>query len=179
MRGQRIVNEQQNTIDALRVALQMEIDGQEFYTRAAKESHDELGKKLLTTLASEEDYHRQVFVRIYETIRDKEGWPDVDVKTDGGRSLRTIFASASNQSKARIRAGENELSAVTKARAMEGKTYDFYQSRKRQASNPAEKAFYDSLAMQEQQHNLLLTDYYEYLMNPAGWFVSKEHPSLE
>ncbi len=176
---QRIVSEQQNTLDALKAALQMEIDGKEFYTRAAQESRDELGKKLLTALASEEDHHRQVFVRIYEAIRDKKGWPDVDFKPDGGRSLQTIFTGAGNQSEVKLRASENELAAVTKARAMEGRTYDFYHSRKQQASDPAEREFYESLAGQEQQHNLVLADYHEYLINQVGWFVSKEHPSLD
>ncbi|GAH21770.1 unnamed protein product, partial [marine sediment metagenome] len=27
--------------------------------------------------------------------------------------------------------------------------------------------------------HLVLLDYYEYLKDPAGWFVRKEHPSLD
>jgi rubrerythrin len=173
------VSEQQSTIDALKIALQMEIDGKEFYQQAARESRDDLGKKLLNTLAGEEDIHRQVFQRIYEAISARRGWPDVDLKSDSGRNLRTVFARANSQSGAAIHAGESELEAVDKARKMEGMTYDFYQNRQRQASDPAEKEFYEKLAGQEQQHSLALSDYREYLVNPAGWLVNKEHPSLD
>jgi len=62
---------------------------------------------------------------------------------------------------------------------MEGRTYDFYTQQGQLASEPAEKELYRKLAAQEQAHNLALADYYEYLKNPAGWFVKKEHPSLE
>jgi rubrerythrin len=173
------VSEQQNTIDALKTALQMEIDGKEFYEQAARDSRDDLGKKLLNALAGEEDIHRQVFLRIYEAISAKKGWPDVDLHPDGGRTLRTIFASGTTQGEGRPQTGESELAAVAKARTMEGKTYDFYQRQRQQATNPAEKEFYEKLAAQEQQHTLVLTDYQEYLVNPAGWFVKKERPSLD
>ncbi|GAI26187.1 unnamed protein product, partial [marine sediment metagenome] len=39
--------------------------------------------------------------------------------------------------------------------------------------------FYETLAAEEREHHLILLDYYEYLKDPAGWFVKKEHPSLD
>jgi rubrerythrin len=167
---------QQKTVEGLQTALQMEIDGKEFYAKASQASGNELGKKLLAQLASEEDYHRRIFASIYESIRKRQGWPEVEFHPDGGGALRTVF-SANLASAAKT--SESELDAVTTARAMETKTYDFYQAQKKQASHPAEKDFYDRLAAQEQQHNLVLADYYEYLQNPEGWFVKKEHPSLD
>jgi hypothetical protein len=35
------------------------------------------------------------------------------------------------------------------------------------------------LAAQEGEHHLILLDYYEFLKDPAAWFVQKEHPSLD
>jgi rubrerythrin len=171
------LSEQQTTVDALKTALQMEIEGKEFYQRAAHDSRDELGKKLLNALAGEEDIHRLVFLRIFESIRARKGWPATDLQPDGGQHLRTILASGGGLTPPKT--VDNELAAVATARTMEGKTYDFYQSRRQQASDPVEKEFYEKLASQEQQHTLLLTDYHEYLVNPAGWFVNKEHPSLD
>jgi rubrerythrin len=173
------VSEQQNTVDALKTALQMEVDGKEFYERAARESHDDLGKKLLNALAGEEDIHRQVFLRIYESVRSRQSWPEVDFRPDAGRNLRTIFTEAGSKSKAAPPIGADELAAVAKARTMEGKTYDFYESRRKLATGTAEKEFYEKLAAQEQQHTLVLADYHEYLVNPAGWLVKNEHPSLD
>jgi hypothetical protein len=41
-----------------------------------------------------------------------------------------------------------------------------------------EKEFYEQLA-KEREHELALVDYYEYLADPAGWFVKIERPSLD
>ncbi len=59
-----MVTEQDKTLKALQIAIQMEIDGKEYYLKAGQESSNELGKKLLESLASEEDTHRQKFEEI-------------------------------------------------------------------------------------------------------------------
>jgi rubrerythrin len=63
--------------------------------------------------------------------------------------------------------------------SLENKTYDFYKSRGGRAAYNAERDFYQTLAAEEREHHIILLDYYEYLKYPAGWFVSKEHPSLD
>ena len=50
-----MTTEQDKTLEALQIAIQMEIDGKEFYLKASRESSNELGKKLLQALAGEED----------------------------------------------------------------------------------------------------------------------------
>jgi len=62
---------------------------------------------------------------------------------------------------------------------MENKTFDFYKSRGGKASYDVERQFYEALAVQEEEHYRVLLDYYEFLKNPAAWFVQKEHPSLD
>jgi rubrerythrin len=62
---------------------------------------------------------------------------------------------------------------------MEMKTYDFYKKHGNSAKYPAEKEFYEKLSEEEQTHQLVLLDYYEYIKDPAGWFVNKEHTSLD
>ncbi len=57
--------------------------------------------------------------------------------------------------------------------------YDFYNEHGKHAGFEAEKQFYQALAMQEEEHHRVLLDYYEFLKDPAAWFVQKEHPSLD
>jgi len=174
-----MATEQDKTVAGLQIAIQMEIDGQEFYLKAAKESTNDLGKKLLERLAVEEDIHRQKFEKIYEAIRNEKGWPLVDFQPDGGKTLRTVFARALEDTGTKRKALATELAAVKTAREMEAKTYDFYKSQSKKATYDAEREYYETLAGEEQEHSLILSDYYEYLQNPAGWFVKKEHPSLD
>ena len=174
-----MVTEQEKTLGALKTSIQMEIDGKEFYLKSSQASNNELGKKLLKQLAAEEDIHRKVFTKIYDTIRSKKDWPGTDFQADGGRGLRTVFARALEGKEFRLNTMPTELDAVQTAMTMENKTFDFYTSQSKVATYPAEKDFYQALASQEREHHLILLDYYEYLKDPAGWFVTKEHHSLD
>jgi rubrerythrin len=178
-RRQVMATEQDKTLGALQNAIQMEIDGKEFYLKASGASKNELGRKLLQSLADEEDEHRRVFEDIYKNISIKKGWPDKEFHPDGGRGLRTIFARALDEMDADIKAMPDDLDAVETAMAMENKTFDFYRSQSRKAAYNAERRFYEALASQEEEHHRVLLDYYEFLKNPAAWFVQKEHPSLD
>ena len=174
-----MTNESKKTLEALRTAIQMEIDGKQFYLKASRESGNELGKELLRSLAGEEDLHRKKFEEIFENIRTKKSWLPVDFQPDMGKRLRTIFIRASEKIGSNLKALTTELEAVEIARGMEVKSYDFYKKQSKKAVFTAEKDFYNTIAAEEQGHQLVLQDYYEYLTNPAGWFVKKERPSLE
>ena len=69
--------EQDVTLEGLKTALQMEIDGKAFYLKASQASKNPLGKELLKNLAAEEDIHREIFKKIYNAIKSKKDWPDV------------------------------------------------------------------------------------------------------
>ncbi len=174
-----MTTEQSKTLEALKIAIQMEIDGKECYLQASQESNNELGKKLLKSMAAEEDLHRKKFKEIYEAISSKKGWPKTSFKPDGGKKLRTLFAGTCEVIGVNVEALESEFDAIQTAMNKESQSYDFYKRQSKEAAYPAEREFYDTLAAEEHEHHLILLDYYEYLKNPAGWFVKKEHPSLD
>jgi rubrerythrin len=170
---------QEKTLKALEKGIKMEIDGKEFYLKASEQTGNELGRKLLQSLAAEEDIHRKVFEEIYENMRKKQGWPRKEFKADGGMALRTVFADAIDDLGSDVKTMPEEIDAVKKAMDMENETYDFYKKQAKTASYDAEKNFYEALAVQEEEHHRLLQDYYEFLKDPASYFVMKEHPSLD
>ncbi|MGD0779764.1 MAG: ferritin family protein [Dehalococcoidales bacterium] len=172
-------NEQDTTLGALQTALKMEIDGKEFYLKASKSSQNELGKQLLKKLAAEEDVHRATFQNIYDVLKVKKGWPDVKYQGDGGRGLRTIFAEALEGMDKNTKSIAAELDAIKVAMDFENKTYDFYKHRSVVAIHSAEKELYDSIAIQESEHHRALLDYYEFLQDPAQWYVKAEHTSVD
>ncbi len=174
-----MVTEQERTIEAVQIAIQMEIDGKEYYLKASQASSNELGKKLLLPLSGEEDFHLQKFVRIYEAIRNKQAWPVIVIPSDRSKRLRTVFAEASRTVGSKVNILSTELGAIDKAMDMENKTCDFYQSQSQKATYKAERELYQSIAAEEKEHHRLLLSYYEYLKDPAGWFVQKEHPSID
>jgi rubrerythrin len=170
--------EQERVIQALQYAIRMENDGKAFYLKSCGESSNELGRKLMESLAKQEDYHRIKFEEIYETIRKSRSWPKVDFKIDGGRTLRTIFARETEGGQACVPGDETEIAIVQRAMKMEAESFDFYHARSEQ-SHGAEHEFFEDIAAEEREHQLVLTDYWEYLKNPAGWFVKTEKPGLD
>ncbi|MDD5287615.1 MAG: ferritin family protein [Dehalococcoidales bacterium] len=171
--------EQDKTTQALQYAIQMEIDGKAFYLKAGQDSGNELGKKLLESLASQEDYHRQKFEQIYENIRKAKGWTGIDFQPDGGKTLRTIFARELDKPDPKFKVARTEIAAIEKAMEMEDRSYDFYHDRSEQVGPGTEQEFYDTIAAEEREHKMVLLDYYEFLKNPAAWFVKKEHTSMD
>ena len=174
-----MVTEEGKTLQAVRTAIKMEIDGREYYEKASQKSGNELGRELLRELAAEEDIHRRKFEEIYDAVRQKKGWPVIALDADAGRKLRTVFSRAVKKISSSVKVLATELDAVQKAMEMENKTYDFYQKQAVNAAYDAEKSFYQSLAAQERIHHQVLLDYHDYLTDPAGYFVKREHPSLD
>ena len=169
------LEEAKKMMDILQSAIQMEVDGKEFYQQASQKSGNKLAKKLFQNLANEEDIHRKKFEEIYEALRRGQDWPDVEPPSEKAKKLKSIFAEVTKELGSKIKVAESELEAIKTAIDMEFKTYDLYRSRSEQSTLPREKRFYQALAAEERGHHLALLDSYEYLTDPAGWFVMKEH----
>ncbi len=170
---------QDAVLQALQYAIQMEIDGRALYLQMASASTSEMGKKLLVELASAEDKHRLLFTQIYEKLENRMGWGHAENITDGGKSLRTIFALESVKKPTGLKPLPTELEAVVKAQEMEARSYDYYHNCSEKASSIAERDFFKAIAAEEQEHNLILNDYAEYLRDPGAWFQKTERSSLD
>ncbi|MCJ7654553.1 MAG: ferritin family protein [Dehalococcoidia bacterium] len=167
------------TLDAIQFAIQMEIDGKEYYQKASRESGNKMGRELFEWLAAEEDKHRRRFEDIYNVIKKQKAWPEVDIEPRKGDILNTLFSEAMRAADPNVKAVSTELDAIAKAMEMETKTHDFYKSQGEEAVYDAERKLYTSLAAEERGHYLALVDYREYLVDPAGWFRKAEHHSLD
>jgi rubrerythrin len=172
-------SEQDAALSGLQTAIQMEIDGKEFYLKASKASENERGAKLFKTLAAEETIHERVFTETYNKLKTKQQWPDTKIPAHNVKKLQTVFRTAIENLGKEHTAIKAELDAVKTGMDMENKTLDYYKQRSAKAGFPAEKQLYDSFAGQESEHFQLLEDYYEFLDNPAAYFVKKEHSSVD
>jgi len=172
-----MTTEQDRVLRALEIAIEMETDGKECYLEASKESRNEAGKKLLQSLAEEEDSHQLKFEEIYNDIRKGRAWPAIDLRSDKARDIQNTLVKTCEALGVNISSNPTELDAVKIAIDKEKKSYDFYECQVTNATYDAEKGFYQNLVAEERVHELALIDYYDYLSDPAGWFVKKEHPS--
>lgn len=172
-------DEQVRTLKVLQLAVQMEVDGKEFYQKASRKSSNKLAKELFRQLANEEDIHRKKFEGIYKALKRGQNWPDVEPPFEKGKKIKSLFAEASKALGTGFKIAESELEAIKAAMDMEIRSYNLYHSRSAESTMPAEKQFYKNLAGEERGHHLALLDSYEYLSDPTGWFTRKEHWSLD
>jgi rubrerythrin len=169
-----MLNEQAATMQALKQAMQMEIDGKEYYLTQSQGSFSETGKKLFYQLSLEEEQHMKLFDKIYKSISARKAWPEVKVEPHKG-NFNSLFATENSNNEITF----GEMDAVLTAMKMENKSRDFYLSHSDAAAYPAEKEYYADLAQQERIHHSLLLDYYEYMQDPAQYFTVKEKHSLD
>ncbi len=167
------------TLEILEEALQLEVDGRQFYLDSAERGRTNLAGNLFRTLADEELEHQKAIRTIYEKIKAGQPWP-AEVRTAGpGEKIETLFSEALQNPEERTEPASTELDAVRIALDMEDKSFRLYRDRGKQATDPAEIRFYSSLAKEEKQHYMSLIDTEEYLTDPEGWFAKKQHISLD
>jgi len=166
-------------INALKYALQMEVDGRKFYATAARESNDRVGRDLYTWLADQEGLHYKRFEQIYAALTADKGWPAESVNPARPVKLGTLFSGLIKEAAKPAVKGAAEVDSADRAIEMEIKSRDYYRQRADEASSDIEKKFFKSVSTEEQGHYLALIDYREYITDPDGWFTRTEHHLLE
>jgi rubrerythrin len=166
-------------IEAVRYAIQMELDGKKFYSLSAKQSQGRVGKELFEWLTEQEDLHRKRFEQIYEAIVQKKGWPVIQVKDDKRQTFRTLFSDALRDAGINAVQQASDLGAADKAIVLEIKSRDFYKDRSAKAASDVERNFFTAISAEEQGHYIALVDFKEYMTDPIGFFTRTEHHSVD
>ncbi|MEN8614579.1 ferritin family protein [Dehalogenimonas sp. THU2] len=174
-----ITDEQEKLLEAINLAMEMESEAKECYLVASEGSNNEAGRKLLLSLAEEEDGHRRRFEEFYESITKGHGWPSSGPEKRGVHDIRNNLIETCRELGVTVNGSSSEVEALQLAIDKERKSYEFYKDHSDKAAYTTEKELFGSIANEEWEHELALLDYKEYLSDPAGWFVEKEHPSLD
>jgi rubrerythrin len=169
---------QKTIAEALKYALRMELDGKKFYTLAARESTNSVGKDLFSWLAEQEAFHYKRFEEIYTAISAQEGWPSHRIKPPKPIKMGTLFSRLIKES-SRSSGSRADIASAEKAIEMEIKSRDYYKDRADKASSADEKRFFTEISAEEQGHYLALVDYKEYISDPVDWFTRTEHHLLD
>ena len=171
--------EYEKTIEAVKFAIQIEIEGKAYYQGASKKSSNDAGRQLFEWLAGQEGEHRSTFEQIYKTISEKNAWPLIKFESDATSRAKNVFLNAIKNLKHSMDNGRNELDIVAGAIELEEKTQIFYKQRAKEAKQEIERHFYQSISEEEQGHYITLADYREYIIDPAGYFARHERHSLD
>ena len=136
--------EEANALEAIRIAFEIELGGQAFYTRAAKESADPILQELFSKFSNMEKEHMATLSRRYHA---QIPTPSQDFKVDRA----AIYAGIPNKP-------EDPANLFRIAIAFEQRAVKFFEQQAGKTPEASvERQLYKELAAEEREHVALLT----------------------
>ena len=138
-------------LQGLKIAIEAELTGHQFYKNAAKSTSDPMGKETFTRMADEEMGHFNYLRHQYKSVLEKGDYDFSKklLKKEYKHAENPIF---SNEIKNRIKDSHFEVSALTIGMKLELDAVNFYRSCVQKAESEEVKQFYNELAEWEQDH---------------------------
>ena len=146
------MNKQTETVlNGLKIAMEAELTGHQFYKAASKNTRDPKGKETFSRMAEEEMGHFNSLRHQYESIL-KTGAYDFTKKRLKSHRKSGSDPIFSKEIRNRIKNSHFEVSALTIGMKLEMEAAGFYRKCAAKATTPAAKKFYNELAEWEQGH---------------------------
>ena len=154
---------------AIQLARKMEMDGIEFYGGAAENAGNPQAKAFFESLQDDERRHLRIVENIcFGVTANTENMPQP------AETIQTVFSQADAEISADQQATAEEREAVEMALGMEEDSYDLYEEAASKADDEDQKALFERLAEEENQHYVMLENTQEYLQANQKWFLWKE-----
>lgn len=162
-------------MNAYDFAMQMERDGEKFYSELAGNTQVEGIRTIMTMLAGEEVKH-------YNTIAllKKQAGYSLTPETDVLGKVKNIFLRMKDE-KAGLRFESSELESYRKARDIEEMSRTFYLAKAAETHQEEEKQIFLSLASEEEKHLRIMENIVEFVARPEPgyWLENAEWHHLE
>ncbi len=160
---------QEYLLNALKDAIQMEVEGRQFYLEAAKKVKSTGVREIMEYLAESEMYHIKKFNEIYQSLQKDPNWTEslAEFKPPHHEPYVCVMAMTKEDQGS---GGQDDLEALRTGLKMEQCAIDYYTKLAKETSYPLARRFFMSLAHEERGHYLNLLDMHNYLTDPADWF---------
>ncbi len=153
--------------EALKRAIEAEIEGQHFYRMAGHSTQDDKGKEVFEWLAKEEFHHAEFLKAQLRAVREK-GEADPTLTLGLPRRLSDPYPIFSEELKGRAQDAHFEMTALSVGVQLEENAIKFYKEQALASSDPVVRKFFLELADWEtghysallQQQELLKDDYW-------------------
>ena len=167
---------------ALNQAIELEIEGQRFYLKAAECTTDPKGAEMFRSLADDEVIHERILRRQLDALTQGEGWVPVLSEVEGTVAglpegvdevkadlAALMFPQSENVCEEALRPDENDLDALLFALQIENKSFNLYREMVEKTKDPNGKRMYEYLAKAERGHFDQLMLNYEHLSTTGSW----------
>ena len=163
---------------ALQDAVQMELEGREFYLQAAQKVKSAGVREIMEYLAETEKYHIQKFTEIYQSLQKDPTWTEsmATFAPPHHQPFVCVLAMAKENQGA---GGKDDLQALRTGIKLEECSIDHYTKLAKEIVNPLARRFFMSIAHEERAHFLTLMDMHNYLTLPEDWFYVKQMSNVD
>ncbi|HDK81924.1 MAG TPA: rubrerythrin [Nitrospirae bacterium] len=160
-------------MNVVEIAINMESDAIKFYREAAGKAKHSVGKKMFLTIMEDEKRHLEMLSLIIKgmDIRSKDVSPMKNVKT--------VFESMKEEMMRKVEATTDELEAFKIAMRMEKEGIEFYKKAATGAKTDKERALFERLIKEEQEHYDIFANTYFFLSDTGSWFMWEEHSIVD
>ncbi len=158
---------------AVEVAMKTETDAIEFYGQAARKTSHPVGKKMFLSIIDDEKRHLEVLKCIFEGM-------DIDFFREESpiKKISTVFEENRESMLERVTATADDTQALEMAMKMEKESVDFYE-KAASAATGREKAVYERLIKEEEQHYRIFSNTHQFLTDTGNWFMWEEHSAVD
>jgi rubrerythrin len=162
----------QQTVEAIKTAIQMEIEGYDFYMKAAQETDNDLGRTMFEQLAKDEMEHQRTFEAMFDQIADPSTWRKLASETPGVPEIPAFREKSKEQKQSGSLAGD--ANALRIGMENEEKSIKFYKKAAETAEDEQAKTIFSNIAQQEEYHYQLLQAELDSVTGTGFWFGTAE-----
>jgi rubrerythrin len=169
---------QEYMMKALKDAVQMEVEGRQFYLEAAKKVKSPGVREIMEYLAEAEKYHIAKFNEVYHSLEKDPSWTEsvAAFKPPQHEPYVCVMAMTKDEQGS---GGDDDLQALKTGIKMEECSIDYYTKLAKEAVNPLARRFFMSVAHEERGHYLTLMDMHNYLTLPEDWFYVTQMSNVD
>ena len=159
-------------MDIYKYAMQMEVDGRDFYLDMMKKTNNKGLKNILTMMADSEAKHYNVILDMQKNDKT-EFSADTEVLTN----VKNIFVKMKEEKDIDVDTSQAEF--YKKALKVEADARKFYLERADEEKDPHRKEIFLKLAEEEKNHCVLLENIIGFVSQPADWLENPEWYHLD
>lgn len=159
-------------MDIYKYAMQMEVDGRDFYLDMMKKTNNKGLKNILTMMADSEAKHYNVILDMQKNDKT-EFSADTEVLTN----VKNVFMRMKEEKDIDVDVSQAEF--YKKALKTEADSRKFYLERADEEEDSHRKEIFLNLAEEERKHCVLLENMIGFVSQPADWLENPEWYHLD
>lgn len=152
----------------LKTAVQVEENGFNTFTRFAKQTEHEHGKRVFQRLAQDELEHKGILESQLKNLSEGGSWQGIDIPQSSVEKLLPKIRDKEQRTKGQ--SGLGELEALNTALDLEKKTAQFFRDQADKVVDPEAKKLFIRLAEWEDAHYELIMAELDSIKNTGLWF---------